>query len=111
MKAFIPQGSFMSAGTTSINRVVLQVSKATGVRPDQIMGRARTKHVVRARFAAMAIARDYLGLSYPAIGRAFDRDHTSIINAMRKVDATATDADFDDMEEIARRAGLVENDT
>lgn len=110
MTEFSPQGSFMSAGTAQINRIVLQVSKATGVKPNEIMGQSRTRHVVRARFAAMVITRDYLGLSYPAIGRAFNRDHTSVINAMRKVDALVADADLYDMEEIARRAGLVEGE-
>lgn len=108
MTAFTPRGEFIRPRHRPIKRVIWEVSQAAQITPADILGRERTAHVVRARFAAMAICRDYLGLSYPAIGRAFKRDHTSVINAMRRVDAVCTDTDLDDMEAIARRAGLVE---
>ena len=107
MTAFVPRGDFIRPRSRPIKRVIWEVSKASGVTPADILGRERTAHVVRARFAAMLICRNYLALSYPAIGRAFNRDHSTVINAMRRVDAVCTDTDMDDFEGIARKAGLV----
>lgn len=102
-------GSFLKPKTTPITRIIHEVSKASGVKPRDIMGKRRFVNHTRARFVAMAICRDYLDMSYPAIGRVFDRDHSTVISAMRRVDALCADSDLDDMEEIARRAGLVED--
>lgn len=103
---YFPRGEFLT-DKRPLALVIDAVSKSTGVTVAEIIGPRRDRHIVRARFAAMAIARDYLGLSYPQIGREFNRDHTSVINAMRRVDALCADADLDDFEAIARQAGVI----
>lgn len=110
MKPHIPDGAFLKQRSTKISNIVAHVSRSAGVKPKDIMGRSHQRHIVRARFAAMAICRDYLDMSYPAIGRVFGRDHTSVMNAMRRVDELCDDTDLNDFEEIARRAGLVEGE-
>ena len=102
----LPKGEFLT-NKRPLARVVDAVSKLTGVTIAEIMGPRRDRHIIRARFAAMAIARDYLNLSYPQIGREFNRDHTSVINAMRRVDALCDDRDLNDLEAIARQAGII----
>lgn len=109
MKTYVPSGDFIRQSAGPISRVIAGVGKTAGVTPAEIVGPLRESHIVRARFAAMAICRDYLALSYPAIGRAFNRDHSTVINAMRRVDAVCNGTDLDDFEEIARRAGLVKD--
>lgn len=100
-----PKGEFLT-NRRPLARVIDEVSKSTGVTMAEIIGPRRDRHIIRARFAAMAIARDYLDLSLPQIGREFNRDHTSVINALRRVDALCADTDLDDFKEIARRAGV-----
>ena len=74
------------ATTLSALRVKMAVqlaSEETGVTPAQIMGNGRTADVTAARQLAYVKARA-MGLSYPEIGRAFGRDHTTIMHGVRK---------------------------
>ena len=60
-------------------RVVERVSKKYGVSTDDIYGRKRTKHIALARSVAIHIIREITDMSYPAIGKIFDRDYSTII--------------------------------
>jgi chromosomal replication initiator protein len=60
------------------------VSAATGIPPSVVLSPTRTAHVARARHVAMAICRAK-GMSLSEIGRAFNRDHTSVLNGLRRV--------------------------
>lgn len=46
----------------------------------------RDAAVVRPRQELMWLAKRYTSLSLPAIGRALDRDHTTVLHAIRKID-------------------------
>lgn len=109
MTPYIPKGEFLNTGLRPIARIVSEVSHCTYIPVGSILGPSRKRHIVKARFMAMVICRDYVGATLPEIGRAFNRDHTCVINAMKRIDALCTDKDLDDMEEIARRAGLVKD--
>lgn len=61
-----------------------------GLTRNDILGRSRSPRVVRARHEAMARVRA-LGFSYPELGRIFNRDHTTIMQACRKL-ATRAEA-------------------
>jgi len=52
----------------------------------EVAGRSRTADVVRVRHAVMWILRDRADLSYPQIGRLFDRHHTAVIHAEAKIE-------------------------
>jgi chromosomal replication initiator protein len=41
----------------------------------------------RARLIAWYVAHERLGFSYPEIGDAFDRDHTSVLGGVRRIKA------------------------
>lgn len=58
------------------------VAQITGVSPEDIIGRARKRHITRARHMAFCLIRETTDLSYPAIGRAYDRDHSTIMHAV-----------------------------
>lgn len=77
---------------SSARRIVQEVCAETGVSPQQILSPVRTRHIVRARqFAQWRIYRE-VGISLPAIGRMFDRDHTSVLHSIRRIDALMKEA-------------------
>lgn len=65
-----------------IARIIKDVALATGFTPRQIVSQDRTKAIVHARHLAMFEAKE-AGASLEEIGRAFGRDHTSVIHAVR----------------------------
>lgn len=66
-----------------------------------IFGRARSKTIAEARAVAMWAARLRLGWSYPELGRAFDRDHTTILSAC---DTVAIRLEFGNASALMRAA-------
>lgn len=48
-----------------------------------LLGEDRHKSVAEARCCAMAVARQLTRFSLPELGRAFERDHTTIMGAIR----------------------------
>ena len=58
--------------------------EGTGVTLEDVLGHSRHKNVVIARHALMALVREETNLSYPQIGEIFNRDHTTIIAAVKK---------------------------
>lgn len=71
---------------TMLNRC----AKETGIPVKDILGRRRTADVSRSRCATMWAARKVLSPStrgsYPAIGRVFHRDHSTVMHAIRKAE-------------------------
>jgi chromosomal replication initiator protein len=53
----------------------------------EMTSRRRGKAVARPRQVAMYLARELTPLSMPEIGRAFARDHTTVLHACRTVEA------------------------
>lgn len=66
------------------------VSAELGVPLYDLCGVTRTRPAVRARWTAMRAMRDR-GVSLPVIGRAFGRDHSTVIFGLRAFEALATD--------------------
>lgn len=56
-----------------------------GVTTAQIVGPSRDSHVTQARQLACWIAYDSGAATYSAIGKALNRDHTTVMHAVRKV--------------------------
>jgi chromosomal replication initiator protein len=54
---------------------------------DELLSTSRASRVTRARHLAMYLARERTGLSLAAIARAFHRDHSTVLHAIRRVDA------------------------
>lgn len=63
-----------------------RVAEITGVTPDRMTSKSREAGVVQARWVAMYSIRHTLGLGTKAIGKMFNRDHTSVIHACSKVE-------------------------
>lgn len=75
-------GSPLSARAT-----IEDVARQTGTTPEQIVGPRRSAPLVKIRHAAIYLAWRNTNLSLPVLGRAFNRDHTSILYALNAVKA------------------------
>lgn len=64
----------------AIEEVIYAVAEVYGVAPTELIGRARTKTITEARICVYAVARRCTRMSYPEIGSALNRDHTTVIN-------------------------------
>lgn len=71
----------------TVERVKSVVARALGFRVEALTGQDRHKSVAFARHAAMYLCRHRAHASYPEIARAFDRDHTSVMSAVKKIKA------------------------
>ena len=67
-------------------RIIARVALAFGVTAAEVLGRSRTRVIVRVRWAAIAEVRAaHPNYSLPHLGRLFGQDHTTILNALRKM--------------------------
>lgn len=107
MNETILKGKFLGTQVAPMRRVIEEVARITEMTPDDITGRNRQRRYVRARQMAMLICRDYCGASYPEIARVFKRNHTTVIYNVEAARENCSDGDWDDMEAIAERCGLV----
>jgi chromosomal replication initiator protein len=68
-----------------VEEIIKATSKITGVGISDIMSRRRDPKIIHARHIAMFLAHELTTLSYVSIGKAMDRDHTSIMYAIKKL--------------------------
>ncbi len=66
----------------SKSEVFMIVSRITGVSVHAILGHSRSKTETCARHIAAHVLRSHCHMSYPEIGRALERDHTTIMKAI-----------------------------
>ena len=75
------------AGAISVQKILEEQATANNVAVEAITGPCRGSHLVRVRDATICRLRDELGLSFPQIGGALNRDHSTIITAYRRAKA------------------------
>lgn len=69
-------------------KVIEVVALKHDVLPEEILGVSRKKEIVKARHEAIfEVHRRFHKLSLPRLGQIFNRDHTTILHALRKADA------------------------
>lgn len=68
----------------TVAAIIARASKVFGVPAISILSPNRDRHTVEARFAVMKVARDALGYSFPQIGTAMNRDHTTVMDGYRR---------------------------
>jgi chromosomal replication initiation ATPase DnaA len=66
------------------------VCEMYGLRPAQLLERARRYPLPEARAIAAKVLREVHGLSFPAIGGLLNIDHTSVMAAIRRCDESPT---------------------
>ncbi len=72
-------------GRRPIRDIIATVATFHGVEPQDITGASRNRAITRARFDAVrAVAEARPDMSLPMIGRVFNRDHTTILHALKR---------------------------
>jgi chromosomal replication initiation ATPase DnaA len=74
------------------NRTIEAAARIAGVEPIAILGRSRKTEIVYGRQLAAYGLRRGVGLSYPKIGRLLNRDHSTIIHSVRKLETLGAGA-------------------
>ncbi len=82
----------------SIDAIQREVARYYNIRQTEMYSKRRARSIVRPRQVAMYLAKILTNYSYPQIGSRFgDRDHTTVMHAVRKVeDMIAEDKQFAD---------------
>jgi chromosomal replication initiator protein len=80
-----------TSSVRDVSTIVKRVAAAFRVSEKELLGESRLRSVLRPRQIAMYLARELTGLSLPRIGAAFDRDHTTVLHACRKVEEEIAD--------------------
>lgn len=70
----------------TIAEIMALVAQAYGVTREELRGPSRQRRIVRPRQIGMYLCRRYTDSSFNEIGRAFDRDHTSVMYAVETVE-------------------------
>ncbi|MPV85298.1 chromosomal replication initiator protein DnaA [Ostreibacterium oceani] len=70
----------------SVDNIQKTVANYYHIKVSDIKSKSRKASVARPRQVAMAIAKQLTNLSLPDIGDAFDRDHTTVMHAVKKID-------------------------
>ena len=73
--------------------IISQVCKFYNIDDVVIRSTKKSKGVADARQVAMYLIRQLTNLSFPDIGKEFDRDHTTVMHAVKKVEATLKTGD------------------
>lgn len=71
----------------TIEDAITAGADAFGLTSDDVLGRAQPQRIVRARHAIVFCAREVLSESFPRIGKALGRDHTTVMSSYRRAQA------------------------
>ena len=76
---------------TTVEEIQQRVAAAFGISRAELVGASRAATPLRARQVAILLTREATDLSLPQIGRLYGgRDHSTVLNALRRVEATLT---------------------
>lgn len=93
-----------SASVVTVEAVQKLVASHFAVRIADLKGPRRHKGISRPRMIAMYLARQLTGASFPEIGLRFSKDHSTVINACKRIDSMqADDADLRHTVDTLRR--------
>lgn len=81
-------GEYKSSSTKiyTVDEIKTYVSDFFGISVEDLMSQKRTKEISYARQLAMYICRNLLDLSLPKVGKSFDRDHSTALHAINKIE-------------------------
>jgi chromosomal replication initiation ATPase DnaA len=75
---------------TRLTIIAEEAAAAVGTSVNDLLSDRRGGDALIARHIAFVLAKDLTRLSLPKIGRAFDRDHTTVLHALRSWSARVT---------------------
>ena len=77
-----------AASPVPVEAYLNATAQAFGLAAEELLGRSRVHVIVNARHVAMALIYTSTQLSSVQVGDEFDRDHTTVLSAVRRVAAT-----------------------
>jgi chromosomal replication initiator protein len=87
IEAVIPKGAKRDE-STPVEEIQRRVSSSFGISRAELVGSTRSATPLRARQVAIYLTRELTDLSLPQIGRLYGgRDHSTILNSIRRVEA------------------------
>jgi chromosomal replication initiator protein len=97
----------LTPGARSIRDVQERICVDFGISMDELVSPSRAGKLAWPRQVAMYLAREITGATLPAIGRAFGRNHTTVLHACRRTaERIAGDRDaFDTVQRLSRQLG------
>jgi len=72
------------------------------INEQDLIGRSRDSYTVKVRAVVMFFLKTECHWSYPTIGARFERDHTSVINMVRRTRTLVPEQEMDDVYDYAR---------
>lgn len=69
----------------TIKNIVKEVARTYDMTSEEILGNCRSQELIEPRHIAMYLAKIITRKSLPQIGQLMDRDHTTILHAVRKI--------------------------
>lgn len=75
----------------TVAQIIAKVARDADLSPADILGRSRRAPIAAARQEAMLRARELTGQSLPQIGRAFGRDHKTVLSGCRAAERRRRD--------------------
>lgn len=95
------------AGTTQISAAMIMAATAEyfDTTVEELRGPGKTRSLAQSRQIAMYLCRELTDLSLPNIGRTFDRDHTTVMYAQKKIrnEMASKREVFDHVKELTTR--------
>ena len=90
---------------TGTRQIIQCVADYYNIKASELVGKRRTRNIVRPRQVAIYLAKSLTTKSLPDIGREFNRDHTTVIHSVARIEELrATDSAMaEDIEIITRR--------
>ena len=72
----------------TIDKIFAAVYKKFDIPKEEIVGKKRTKEIAKVRHIAIYLIREITEMSYPNIGKIFERDHATIMSSLEVVKKT-----------------------
>lgn len=69
-----------------VDKIISVVAKKNGLRPEDLKSKKRQDNIAKARHVAIYIVRNLTPLPLQTIGKIFNRDHTTIMSSIEKVE-------------------------
>ncbi len=70
---------------TTIDKIFTAVFKKYGIKKEDIIGQKRNKEVAYARHISIYLIKSITEMSFPNVGKIFNRDHSTIISSFDKI--------------------------
>ncbi len=80
--------------SVTVEKIYSAVYKKYDIKKEDLLSQKRNKEIADARHIAIYLIREITEMSYPNIGKLFDRDHATIISSYSKIQRKITDPVF-----------------